>query len=116
MNFIKYKNYIENIFNIDDNAYDNAFNILNCNNKNVNDKKVNDKKVNNKKVTINKVCNVILIPDRNEIDNACIKYDIWYSMYELKLIRDSYLYELNVISRVNGINMSDALTIWKENN
>ena len=106
MNFIKYKNYIENIFNIDDNAFNNAFNILNC----------NDKKVNNKKVTINNVCNVILIPDRNEIDNDCIKYDIWYSMYELKLIRDSYLCELNVISRVNSINMSDALTIWKENN
>ena len=106
MNFIKYKNYIENIFNIDENAFNNAFNILNC----------NDKKVNNKKVTINKICNVILIPDRNEIDNDCIKYDIWYSMYELKLIRDSYLCELNVISRVNGINMSDALTIWKENN
>jgi hypothetical protein len=97
MNFIKEETYVKNIFNIDDNVF-------------------NISKIIDKKVKINNTCSVILIPDRNEIDNDYIKYDIWYSVHELKLIRDSHLCELTAISRINGINMKDALTIWKENN
>lgn len=97
MNYLKNEIYIKNIFRISDNI----FNISNFN---------------DKRVKINNICDVILIPDRNEIIDHGLKYDIWYSIDELKLMRTNYMYELNIISRVNGITMQDAQHIWKQNN
>lgn len=97
MNYLKNEIYIKNIFRISDNIF-------------------NISTFNERKVKINNTCDVILIPDRNEIINNGSKYDIWYSIDELKLMRANYMCELNIISRVNGVNMRDAQLIWKQIN
>ena len=97
MNYLKNEIYIKNIFRISDNIF-------------------NISTFNERKVKINNTCDVILIPDRNELIDNGSKYDIWYSIDELKLMRANYVCELNIISRVNGVNMRDAQLIWKQIN
>ena len=86
MNYLRNELYIKNIFRISDNIFDIS-------------------KFNDKRVKINNICDVILIPDRNEIIDHGLKYDIWYSLDELRLMRSSFMCELNVISKINSVKM-----------
>lgn len=97
MNFLKNEIYIKNIFKIRDNIF-------------------NISKFNERKVRINNICDVILIPSRYEIEDFGLKYDIWYSLDELKLMRTSYMYELSVISKIKNVTLNEAQIIWKQNN
>ena len=69
-----------------------------------------------KKVTINDICDVILIPSRNDMENIGLKYDIWYSLDELNLMHINYMIELNVICQLKNVTLKEAKKIWKQNN
>lgn len=69
-----------------------------------------------KKISFNKIVDVILIPSRREIIEQDLKYKIWYSIDELNSIRKSYMNEINIISNLNYISLSEAIKLWKENN
>ena len=69
-----------------------------------------------RKVTINDICDVILIPSRNDIENIGLKYDIWYSLDELNLMHINYMIELNIISKLKNVTLKEAKKIWKQNN
>ena len=97
MNFLENEIYIKNIFKIRDNIF-------------------NISKFNERKVRINNNCDVILIPSRYEIQDFGLKYDIWYSLDELKLMRTSYMYELGMISKLKSVTLNEAQIIWKQNN
>ena len=74
------------------------------------------KKFHKKKVKINKICNVILIPSRSDINAFGLKNDIWYSLDELNLMRTNYIIELHIISQLNNVTLNEARKIWKKNN
>lgn len=73
-------------------------------------------KFHKKKVKINKICNVILIPSRSDINAFGLKNDIWYSLDELNLMRTNYIIELHIISQLNNVTLNEARKIWKKNN
>ena len=69
-----------------------------------------------KKISFNKIVEVILIPSRQEIIEQDLKYKIWYSIDELNSMRKSYMCEINIISNINYISLSEAIKLWKESN
>ncbi len=102
--------FINNIFKIRKNIFDIA-------NFNENDQTVNFNENNkSKKVIFSNVNECILIPCRQEIIDNNLKYNIWYSIDELKLMRTSFMYELNIITQLNNITLSEANNYWKKNN
>lgn len=102
--------FINNIFKIRKNIFDIA-------NFNENDQTVNFNENNkSKKVIFSNVNECILIPCRKEIIDNNLKYNIWYSIDELKLMRTSFMYELNIITQLNNITLSEANNYWKKNN
>lgn len=107
MNFTylqKEKNvFIDNIFKIRKNIFDIA--------------KFNENTISmSKQLTFSNINECILIPCRQEIIDSNLKYSIWYSIDELKLMRSSFMYELNVITRVHNISLREANIYWKQNN
>lgn len=71
-----------------------------------------------KNVSFNNLVSVILIPERLEYDKidsdgVQIKKKVWYSMYDLNVMENSFKQDLRVLISMHGKN---ALDVWKENN
>ena len=85
MNFA-YLNTENNVF------IDNIFKIK----KNIIDISKFNTKTKTKQVTFSNINNYTIIPSRNEIIDNNLKYVIWYSVDEFKLMKASFIYEMNI--------------------
>ena len=110
MNFSYLQNeknvFINNIFKIRKNIFDIA---------NFNDNSTLNNHNTSKKVMFSNENKCILIPSRQEIIDSNLKYSIWYSIDELKLMKTSFMYELNIITRVKHVSLKEASKFWKKN-
>ena len=75
----------------------------------------NISKFNDRKVKFNPMLDVILIPNLDDYCKDNIKHEIWYSILDMKIMKTSFMNELNVSSRIKNTDINESLLIWKAN-
>ena len=67
-------------------------------------------------IQFNNKINVILIPDRKEIEKSGLLKSLWWNKIELEECRKNFSNDLRVISAINNINFDNTKNISKVKN